>query len=199
MRKQSWQERLIPLFYSAGIIKGLSSNNYAPKVDTPLSCSHYEWQWGVCVVGKNKKVRGGKGAWVCKRVFRCEYVCVCVFVKRVNKAWSEPNYPKYHATQKSLISTEHTPVNSEHKSDISFARCNTSPRESPTRNIWRSRMRVSVKREIPNHGVSEDVESTGSHCSVKLMGDEVTRGDIRALPHICRSLTDLTLEITDKD
>lgn len=60
-------------------------------------------------------------------------------------------------------------------------------------------MRVSVKREIPNHGVSEDVESTGSHCSVKLMGDEVTRGDIRALPHICRSLTDLTLEITDKD
>lgn len=60
-------------------------------------------------------------------------------------------------------------------------------------------MRVSIKREIPNHGVSEDVESTGSHCSVKLMGDEVTRGDIRALPHICRSLTDLTLEITDKD
>lgn len=48
MRKQSWQVRLIPLFYSAGIIKGLSNNNYAPKVDTPLSCSRCEWQRGVC-------------------------------------------------------------------------------------------------------------------------------------------------------
>lgn len=44
MRKQSWQVRLIPLFYSVGIIKGLSNNNYAPKVDTLLSCSRCEWQ-----------------------------------------------------------------------------------------------------------------------------------------------------------
>lgn len=52
MRKQSWQVRLIALSYSAGIIKGLSNNNYAPKVDTLLSCSRCEWQRGVCAMEK---------------------------------------------------------------------------------------------------------------------------------------------------
>lgn len=40
MRKQSWQVRLIPLLSSSGIIKGLSNNNCAAKVDTLLSRSH---------------------------------------------------------------------------------------------------------------------------------------------------------------
>lgn len=40
MRTQTRQVPLILLLWSAGIIKGLSSNNYAAKVDTPLSrCS----------------------------------------------------------------------------------------------------------------------------------------------------------------
>lgn len=54
-------------------------------------------------------------------------------------------------------------------------------------------MSVSDKRETPHDGVSEELESTGSpHRSVKLMGDEVMRGDIGASPHICCSLIDLT-------
>lgn len=58
--------------------------------------------------------------------------CVCVCVWRGNKARSEHNNKSQNITQpkKSLISTEHTPVYSEEKSDISFARCNTSPWES---------------------------------------------------------------------
>lgn len=56
-------------------------------------------------------------------------------------------------------------------------------------------MSVSDKRETPNYGVSEEPESTGSPRSVELMDDEVMRGDIRALPHICRSLIDRTPDI----
>lgn len=70
MRKQSWQMRLIPLFYSTGIIKGLSNNNYAHKVDTLLSCSRWEWQPGV----RDRKM--GKAAWGCKCGYHRVGICV---------------------------------------------------------------------------------------------------------------------------
>lgn len=83
--------RLIPLFYCAGIIKGLSNNNYAPKVDTLLSCSRCEWQQGVRVI-ENKTVRRSKGAQVCECV--CRRVCAPLTenVKGERKLQYKPNH-----------------------------------------------------------------------------------------------------------
>lgn len=120
MRIQSWQVRLIPLFYRAGIIKGLSNNNYASKVGTLLSCSHCEWRRGVCVRGTTRKWEEVR-AWV----------RLCLW--RGIKARSEHNNKSQNITQpKSHWSVRNTCqyIQEEEKSDISFARGNTNPWES---------------------------------------------------------------------
>lgn len=145
MRKQSWQVRLIPLFYSAGIIKGLSNNNYAPKVDTPLSCSRCEWQRGVCATERKSTSRrgGGKGAGVCKCAWRCVRTHAWEVEKgEVKLAVNSKTQVFQKQAHTSLISPQHTAVNSKlKKQEFSRATGNADPWESPTRNIWKSGMR----------------------------------------------------------
>lgn len=128
MRKQSWQMRLIPLFYSTGIIKGLSNNNYAHKVDTLLSCSRWEWQPGV----RDRKM--GKAAWECK----CGYhrVGICVQKGDVKLAGNP------------IIKTSHNPIvtyqhrtharkfKAKKKKDIYNASSNSNSWDSPPHTLY---------------------------------------------------------------
>lgn len=118
---------------------------------------------------------------------------------RGNEARYGPNHKWQNISQpeKSPISTEHTPVNSKLK-QISPAPAATPTHGDPPHE------RSGHKSESGQARDSQPwrlwgVESIWSHPSVKLMGDEVMRRDTGALPHICCTLIDLTLEITDKD
>lgn len=202
MRKQSWQVRLIPLFYSAGIIKGLSNNNYAPKVDTPLSCSRCEWQRGVCATERKSTSRrgGGKGAGVCKCAWRCVRTHAWEVEKgEVKLAVNSKTQVFQKQAHTSLISPQHMAVNSKQKNKSSPAPLATPTRGNPPHGTSGNLGWESGEQETPNCRVSAGVESIESHPSVELTGDEVMCGDTGALPRICRSLIDLTLEITDKD
>lgn len=117
MRKQSWQVRLIPLFYCTGIIKGLSNYNYAPKVDTLLSCWHGVAVRCTCVWRKQERM----GARVCNSAWWCE--------EDYGKTWSQPNYESQNTRwlKSHLSAPNNVPVKSDQNSDNSFWRGNTIP------------------------------------------------------------------------
>lgn len=184
MRKQSWQVRLILLFYSAGIIKGLSNNNYAPRVDLRLSCSRCEWQRGVCAIGTT-------GRWEEMRAHECgECVCHCVCMQCEHIRGTKAS--QHHTTQKSPISSEHTAVNSKQNRNLPHKWQRQTNGGPPSRKSW-----LGMSEQAGN---SRSWHLWGVELirvpSLESMGDGLMHCDTGTLPRIsCSNVHKTTIPI----